>query len=79
MHWWVPVGSWLPGHYPGVNRRDTQVWVGREQVEDKSPANVARAYDYLLRLPYQSAEDRERIEELRFKQILKARARERHP
>jgi hypothetical protein len=76
--WWVPTGAWV-GPFLERGRVYPPSWQGPQQVEDKSPANVARAYDYLLRLPYQSAEDRERIEELRFKQILKARARERSP
>lgn len=64
--WWVPVGSWFRDHKGAF-------WEGPEQVEDKSVAGVAKAYDYLLRLPYQSADDRGRIEDLKFIQMIKAR------
>lgn len=64
--WWTPCGAWYR------DNRGT-FWQGPEQVEDKSRANVARAYDYLLKLPYQSTEDRERLEEQRFIQMLKAK------
>jgi len=65
--WWPPTGAWW------LSKRGSR-WEGPEQVEDKSRANVARCYDYLLKLPYQSTEDRERLVELRFIQMLKARA-----
>jgi len=73
LGWWIPTGSWV-GPFREWGRAFPIRWEGPEQVEDKSPANVARAYDYLLKLPYQSTEDRERLVELRFIQMLKAKA-----
>ena len=60
---WVPTGAWSGRH-----------WYGNEQVEDRSRANVARCYNFLLSRPYLSAEDRERLELLKFVQVMKAKA-----
>lgn len=41
-----------------------KTWYGPEQRENKSPANIRRAYAYLLSVPYQSMEDKQRIRHL---------------
>lgn len=55
--WWASVGYWS-GH--GRSAR----WYGPEQKGDRSPENIRRCYSFLRRLPYQSAEDHARLNEL---------------
>ncbi len=55
--WWASTGFWV-GSGPSAR------WSGPEQVEDRSPENIRRCYSLLRRQPYQSAEDRARLDEL---------------
>jgi hypothetical protein len=52
--WWMtPSGAWSGTH-----------WYGPKQLEDKSPENIQRCYQWLRGQPYLSAEDQERLQEL---------------
>lgn len=53
MRWFLPTGAWR-GRW----------WYGPEQLENRSPENVRRAYAFLRSVPYQTAEDRERLARL---------------
>ena len=61
MRWFPPTGAWSGPH-----------WYGQQQHEDKSRENIARCYAFLLSVPYQSAEDKERLEQQRFVAMMKA-------
>lgn len=62
MRWFAPTGAWHGSR-----------WYGPEQVEDRSRENVKRCFDFLLSRPYLSTTERERLEELRFVQMLKTK------
>jgi hypothetical protein len=50
IEWWRPTGAWFG-----------KTWHGPDQVEDKSPENVARCYRYMRSRPYTSYEDAQRL------------------
>lgn len=54
---WLPTGAW-----EGPYGRHPARWQGREQVEDKSEANIRQCYRFLRSLPYQSVDDRARLD-----------------
>lgn len=59
--WYPPTGAW-----------HGKRWYGPDQHENKSPDNIRRAYAYLRSVPYQSAEDRERLNRLEVISIAEA-------
>jgi len=61
---WPYTGAWYGKH-----------WEGPQQVEDKSPDNLRQMFHYLRSLPYQSQEDRERLELRAFIKVRKAELR----
>jgi hypothetical protein len=48
--WWLPTGAW-----------EGNRWVGRAQVEDKSPENIHACYEFLRSRPYTTEEDNTRL------------------
>jgi len=48
--WWLPTGAWCGSR-----------WVGRYQVENKSPENIRACYRWLRSRPYTTEEERDRL------------------
>lgn len=55
--------TWFPHTGYWWNDRGRWIWSGPNQVEDRSPESVSRCYRFLLSVPYQTYEDRKRLDE----------------
>lgn len=68
LRWFPNTGAWWTGR-----PWEKPVWYGPKQVEDRSPENIQACYRFLRSVPYQSAEDLARLQELEHISIAEAR------